>query len=188
MIHQTAFGGMLQEVVERQTIVSRPELLDAIVERHCKRAWRQAPCPECEETTLQTRDDSPRVWCRNCRYSFTYTRNTPSANTQLSPGELLLVFILYADTLLSIDQIAQLFEPCYDTVHAQLREGEAAFECGFPLVWERIQPPSRESRRSTKPARSARATRDNRRRGTTSPAAALMILADHAGRELLATC
>ena len=88
---------MLQEVVERQTIVFRPRPLDAIVERRCKRAWEQAPCPECGETTLQTRDDSPRVWCRNCRYSFTYTRNTPFANTQLSPGELLLIFILYAD-------------------------------------------------------------------------------------------
>ena len=29
---------MLQEVVERQAIVFRPEPLDAIVERHCKRA------------------------------------------------------------------------------------------------------------------------------------------------------
>ena len=139
MIHRTAFGGMLQDVVERQAIVFRPEPLDAIVERRCKRAWEQAPCPECGETALQTRDGSPRVWCRNCRYGFTYTRNTPFANTSLSPGELLLVFILYADTLLSINQIAQLFEPCYDTIHMQLREGEAVFERGFPLVWERIQ-------------------------------------------------
>jgi len=61
MIHQTAFGGMLQEVVERQAIVFRPEPLDAIVERRCKRAWEQVPCPERGETTLQTRDDSPQV-------------------------------------------------------------------------------------------------------------------------------
>ena len=139
MFQQTAFGGMLQDVVERQAIVFRPEPLDTIVERRCKRAWEQAPCPECGETALQTRDDSPRVLCRNCRYGFTYTRNTPFANTSLSPAELLLVFILYADTLLSINQIAQLFESCYDTIHTQLREGEAAFERGFPLVWERIQ-------------------------------------------------
>jgi len=46
-----------------------------------------------------------------------YTRNTPFTNTQLLPGELLLVFILYADTLLSINQIAQLFDPCYHIVH-----------------------------------------------------------------------
>ena len=58
MIQRTAFGGMLQDVVERQTIVFRPEPLDAIVERRCKRAWEQAPCPECGETALQTRDGS----------------------------------------------------------------------------------------------------------------------------------
>jgi len=45
MINQTAFGGMLHEVVERQAIVFRPEPLDAIVERRCKRAWEQVPCP-----------------------------------------------------------------------------------------------------------------------------------------------
>ena len=45
IIHQTAFGGMLQDVVERQAIVFRPEPLDAIVERHCKYAWEQAPVP-----------------------------------------------------------------------------------------------------------------------------------------------
>ena len=139
MIHQTAFGGMLRDVVERQAIVLCPEPLDDGVERRCKYAWEQAPRPECGQTALQTRDDSPRVWCRNCRYGFTYTPNTPFANSQLTPSELLLTFILYADTLLSINQIAQLIDPCYDTVHMQLREGEAAFERGFPLVWERIQ-------------------------------------------------
>ena len=87
MIQRTAFGGMLQDVVERQAIVFRPKPLDTIVERRCKRAWEQAPCPECGETALQTRDDSPRVWCRDCRYGFTYTRNTPFANTSLSTSQ-----------------------------------------------------------------------------------------------------
>lgn len=130
---------------------------------------------------------SCRVWCRNYRYGFTYTRNTPFANSRLSPGELLLIFILYADTLLSINQIAQLFETCYDTVHTQLREREAAFECGFPSSGHVSNTPSRVQFRSMKPARSARATRDNRRRGTASPAAALGILAGHGGRTLTAT-
>ena len=49
------------------------------------------------------------------------------------------MFVLYADTLLSINQIAQVVDPCYETIHARLREGEAAFDRGFPLVWERIQ-------------------------------------------------
>ena len=95
-------------------------------------AWEQAPCPECGVTALQTRDDSPRVWCSHCRYSFTCTRNTPFANSQLTPGELLLVFVLYADTLLSINQLSQLFEPCYETIHTRLREGEAAFRTRLP--------------------------------------------------------
>jgi hypothetical protein len=55
MIQQTAFGGMLQEVVEWQAIVFRPGPLDAIVERRCKRAWEQAPCPECGETAVFNR-------------------------------------------------------------------------------------------------------------------------------------
>jgi hypothetical protein len=58
MFQQTAFGGMLQNLVERQAIVFRPEPLDTIVERRCKRACEQAPCPECGETALQTRDDN----------------------------------------------------------------------------------------------------------------------------------
>ena len=49
----------------------------------------------------------------------------PFANSSLSTGELFLIFILYADTLLSINHIAQLFEPCYDTIHTRLCEGEA---------------------------------------------------------------
>ena len=64
---------------------------------------------------------------------------TPFEGRILSPGEIVLVFVLYADTLLSIHQIAQLFDPVYNTIHATLGEGEAAFERGFSLVWERIQ-------------------------------------------------
>jgi transposase-like protein len=136
---QTAFGGMLRDVVELNSIVLRPEPLDDEIERRCKQAWEQAPCPECGDTAVQSGDASPRVWCRNCRYTFTYTRNTPFEGRTLSPGEIVLIFVLYADTLLSIHQIAQLFDPVYNTIHTTLREGEAAFERGFPLVWERIQ-------------------------------------------------
>ena len=91
MQDQTTFGGMLQAVVERQAIVFRPEPLDGIVERRCKQAWEHAPCPECGDVAVQTRELSSRVWCRNYRYTFTYTRNTPFANSRLSPGEFLLL-------------------------------------------------------------------------------------------------
>jgi protein-arginine kinase activator protein McsA len=73
MCNQTAFGGMLQGIVELASIVLRPEPLDTEIERRCKRAWDEAPCPDCGETAVQTRDDSPRVWCSSCRYVFTYT-------------------------------------------------------------------------------------------------------------------
>jgi len=77
MHKRTAFGGMLQGLVELTSIVLRPEPLDAEIERCCKQAWEEAPCPECGKTAIQSGDDSPRLWCRNCRYGFTYTRNTP---------------------------------------------------------------------------------------------------------------
>jgi hypothetical protein len=39
MFQQTASGEMLQDVIERQAIVFRPEPLNDGVERRCKRAW-----------------------------------------------------------------------------------------------------------------------------------------------------
>jgi len=130
MCNQSAFGGMLQDIVELGSIVLRPEPLDTEIERRCKQAWEQAPCPECGETACQAGDGSPRIWCSNCRYVFTYTRNTPFEGRTLSPGEIVIAFVLYADTLLSIHQIAQFFDAVYDTVHTTIREGEAAFAEG----------------------------------------------------------
>ena len=137
--NQTAFGGMLQHLVEFTSIVLRPEPLDAEIERRCKRAWKEAPCPDCGETTVNAGDSNPRLWCSNCRYTFTYTRNTPFEGRTLTPGEVIIAFVLYADTLLSINQVAQLFEAVYDTVHKTIREVEAALEGGFHLVWTHLQ-------------------------------------------------
>lgn len=139
MCNQTTFGGMLQDIVELTSIVLRPEPLDQEIERRCKQAWEQAPCPECGEIAIQSGDSSPRIWCTNCRYVFTYTRNTPFEGRTLTPGEIVIAFVLYADTLLSIHQITQLFEAVYDTIHTTIREVEAALESSFYLVWERIQ-------------------------------------------------
>jgi hypothetical protein len=63
----------------------------------------------------------------------------PFHGLTLTPGETIIAFVLYADTLLSIHQIAQLFDEVYDTVHTTIREVEAAFERGFYHVWARIQ-------------------------------------------------
>jgi len=137
--NQTAFGGMLHHLVELTSIVLRPEPLDQKIERHCKQMWEEAPCPDCSETAIKAGDSSPRLWCTNCRYTFTYTRNTPFEGRTLTPGEIVIAFILYADTLLSVNQVAQMFEAVYDTVHTTIREVEAAFERGFHLVWTDLQ-------------------------------------------------
>jgi len=118
--NQTAFGGMLQHLVELTSIALRPEPLDAEVERRCKHAWEQAPCPDCGETTVNAGDTSPRLWCSNCRYTFTYTRNTPFERRTLTLGEVIIAFVPYADTLLSINQVAQLFGAAYDIVHTTI--------------------------------------------------------------------
>ena len=70
---------------------------------------------------------------------LTYTRTTPFEGCTLTPGEIVITFVLYSDALLSIHQIAQLFDAVYDTVYPTIREIEAAFERDFYLVWQRIQ-------------------------------------------------
>lgn len=117
----------------------RPEPLNAEIERGCKQAWEDAPCPECGRTAIQSGDDSLRVCCSSCRYTFTYTRNTSFHSRALTPGEIAIQFVVYADILFSISQITQFFDAVYDTVHTTIREVEAVFERGFYLVWERIQ-------------------------------------------------
>jgi plasmid maintenance system antidote protein VapI len=54
--------------------------------------------------------------------------------TRNSPGEFLVAFILYADSLLSINQIASLLGRAYNTIHSVIRDVEAAFQRGFPVV------------------------------------------------------
>ena len=58
--NQTAFGGMFRHLVELTSIALRPEPLDAEVERRCKHAWEQAPCPDCGETTVNAGDTNER--------------------------------------------------------------------------------------------------------------------------------
>src|SRR6056297_3765264 len=47
--------------------------------------------------------------------------------------------MLYADTLLSISQIAVVLDQAYKTVHSAIREVEAAIHRGFPVVWDQFQ-------------------------------------------------
>ena len=133
-----ALGQRLSELVELGAIEFRPEPLDAIVERRLKEIWAARSCPHCEQKTLHALDGSDRIWCSRCNWKTTYTRGTPFYDSELAPGEFLIAFILYADTLLSINQIAFLLSPSYKTLHDNIRELETAVCRGFPTVWDRI--------------------------------------------------
>jgi len=131
-----AFGGTLADLVELGAIEFRPEPLDAIVERRLKAIWTARSCPDCGADSLHALEGSDRIWCGRCEWKTTYTRGTPFYDSELAPGEFLIAFVLYADTLLSINQIALLLSPCYTTLHDRIREMETAFCRGFPTVWE----------------------------------------------------
>ena len=131
-----AFGQRLAELAELGVIEFWPEPLDALAERRLKTVWEARSRPNCGADSLHTLEGSDRIWCGRCDWKTTYTRGTPFYDLEL-PGEFLIAFILYADILLSITQIAGLLSPCYTTLHDQLREFETAFCRGFPTVWER---------------------------------------------------
>ncbi len=133
-----AFGQRLAELVELGAIEFRPEPLDAIVERRLKAIWTARSCPNCGAESLQALADSDRIWCGRCNWKTTYTRGTPFYNSDLAPGEILIAFILYADTQLSINQIAFLLSPCYKTLYDRIKETEQAFQDGFPTVWAHL--------------------------------------------------
>ena len=133
-----AFGQRLAELAKLGVIEFRPEPLDAIVERRLKMIWEERSCPNCGADSLHALNGSDRIWCGRCDWKTTYTRGTPFHDSELIPGEFLIAFVLYADTLLSITQIAVLLSPCYTTLHDQLRESETAFCRSFPTVCERI--------------------------------------------------
>ncbi len=135
---RTAFGGMLADLVELGAIEFRPEPLDAIVERRLKAIWTARFCPNCGADSLHAFDDSERIWCGRCEWKTTYTRGTPFYDSELAPGELLIAFVHYADTLISINQIAFLLSPSYKTLRENIRGFETAFCRGFPTVWDRI--------------------------------------------------
>lgn len=73
--------------------------------------------------------------CRTGSFTFTFTftllvaadiasplhgsHHSPFATSHLTLTEILFIFILYADMVLSSNQIVQLFEPWYDTIHSR---------------------------------------------------------------------
>lgn len=133
-----AFGEKLKQLGELGAIEFRPEPLDDGIERLLKAIWAARSCPICGEDSLHALNDSERIWCGYCHWKTTYTRETPFYDSELALDEFLIVFILYADTLLSISQIAFPLSPSYKTLYDRLKETEAAFVRVFPTVWDRI--------------------------------------------------
>ncbi len=138
-------------------------------------------CPRCGHTAIQTWPHLDRVWCRDCNFKPVYTYETPFHEKHLTCGEVLLAFTLYADTLLSINQIAPLFGRAYKTVHTAIREVEAAVQRGFPWFGNCSTRPLTDRRKPTNLVRSFPGIKAKSRRGTAVLAAARPRLADHAG-------
>ncbi|TSD09190.1 IS1595 family transposase [Haloglomus irregulare] len=138
MPSRTAFGGMLQEIASLGILEFRTELLDRKIERRLKHLWEQRTCPDCGVGQIYAGQSSDRIWCGRCSFMSTYTLGTPFYDAELAGGEFLVAFVLYADSLLSINQIAMLLDRAYDTIHSAIRKCDRAFQRGFPAVWERL--------------------------------------------------
>jgi len=51
---------MRQQLVELTSMALRPEPFDKEIERHCKHAQEEAPCPDCSETAITAGATVPR--------------------------------------------------------------------------------------------------------------------------------
>ncbi len=178
---QPAFGATFRELIELGVVDIDTEPLDARIERRLKEFWENTSCPRCGHNSVQTWPHLDRVWCRDCNFKPVYTYGTPFHEKHLTCGEVFLAFTLYADTLLSINQIAPLLDRAYKTVHTAIREVEAAVQRGFPAVWRLLDQTIDGSYKWTNLAESARATKAKSRRGTAVLAAAHPRQVDHAG-------
>ncbi len=96
---QPAFGKMLHQLVDLGVIKLQTKPLDEQIERRLKKFWERAPCPKCGEPSVQTWPSSNRIICRSCGFKPIYTYGTPFHEKHLTAGEVLLAFLLYADTI-----------------------------------------------------------------------------------------
>jgi len=133
---------MLVNLVELRAIEFRPGPLDAIVERRLETIWAARSYPNCGADSLHATE--------LLTYSMDLTESgvtvvtgkqhtraePPSTIRNSPPGEFLIAFVIYADTLLSINQIALLLLPCYTTLYDRIMELETSFCREFPTVWE----------------------------------------------------
>ena len=183
MCKQSAFGGMLRDIVELDSIVLRPgpsirKSSGAVSKRGNKLPVQSAAKPPSSPGTavpgsgaataaipLRTPATRPSKAALShpvrSFWSLSSTRTLSSASTR-SPS------CSIPSTILS-------------TRHCE-RE-KPPLSAASPSSGNVSSTPSTALPRSMKPATNVRATRDRRRRGTASLAAAPVIVADHAGKE-----
>ncbi|ELZ39308.1 hypothetical protein C463_17228 [Halorubrum californiense DSM 19288] len=126
---------MFRQLIELGVVEVDTEPLDARIERRLKESWENTSCPRCGHQSMVTWDEVDRIWCRDYNFNPVFTYGTPFHEKHLSCGEVLLAFTLYADSLLSINQIAPFLGRAYRTVYTAIRDVEAAVQRGFPVVW-----------------------------------------------------
>ncbi len=133
---QPAFGGMFRQLIELGVVKISTEPLDARIERRLKEFWENTSCPRCGQQSIVTWEELDRIWCRDCNFKPVFIYGTPFHEKHLTAGEVLLAFTLYADTLLSVNQIAPFLGRAYRTVYTAIRDVEATLNRGFHVVWE----------------------------------------------------
>lgn len=172
---------MIQQLASLGGLGFRPEPLDIIVERRLKTNWAQAPYPDCGVTAIRTYDDLDRIWCRGCGFMSTYTLGRPFYDAELGPIEFLVAFFLYADSLLSINQIASLLNRAYNRFTWRFVTWKPHSSAASPSSGIVLITLLERQRRLIKFSRSARATRDAIRRGTVYPGAGRQKWVAHVG-------
>jgi len=99
----------------------------------------------------------------------------------VTTGEFLVAFVLYADSLLSINQIATLLDRAYNTIYSAIRDVETALNAASTssgtgsIILLTGQP------RSMKLSKCVQVTRDATHRGTACPAAGRQKAGGHGG-------
>ena len=182
MCNQSAFGGMLQDLVALNSIVLRPEPLDLRIERRCKQAWEQTPFQSVAKPPSNPGTTVPEFGVP--------TAATPSPTRGTRPftaAHSLLANSLSRSSSTPIHFsafIRSLSSSTPSTTPSTRRFGreKPPSSAASPSSGNASNTPSVDQPRSTKRVTNAQATRDKCRRGTVSPAAALANAVDHGGR------
>lgn len=142
----------------------------------------KTPCPGCEKTTVNTTEDSSRIWCSNRRYTFSYIRNTPFGGRTLTPGAVVTAFSTLVGYSVSIRSLGGLRLSPTVSIRRSKR-WQPPLSAASPSSGNTPNTRLRVQHRPTKPDRTAPDSNGKRCRGTASPAAGQVSQVDHAGTE-----